>query len=176
MAFDGFLSALGAVIPAFFLVAGVYIYVSLIRQISARPVELSPTPTRGFGWPEATLAALLATWFLLNVVASSSHDIHAIRSRDLIANALFTIGLLLFIAAFLRLRRLDINLLGGFSKIGFGRAVATGGMLLLAAYPLVLLAEVVTQKFSRGVLDKQGIVELFNTSGTLEERILIILL
>ena len=176
MAFDGFLSALGAVIPAFFLVAGVYIYVSLIRQISARPVELSPTPTRGFGWPEATLATLLATWFLLNVLASASHDIHAIRSRNLIANALFTIGLLLFIAAFLRLRRLDINLLGGFSKIGFGRAVATGGMLLLAAYPLVLLAEVVTQKFSRGVLDKQGIVELFNTSGTLEERILIILL
>jgi len=176
MAFDGFFSALGAVIPALFLVAGVYIYVALARQISVRPVEVSATPTREFGWPEATLGTLLATWFLLNVVSSASHDKPDIQSRDLIANALFTIGLLLFIAAFLRLRRLDMNLLGGFSKIGFGRAVATGGMLLLAAYPLVLLAEVVTQKLSRGVLDKQGIVELFNSSSTLEERILIILL
>ena len=176
MAFDGFLSALGAVIPALFLVAGVYIYVSLVRQISVRAVEPSATPARGFGWPEATLAALLATWFLLNVAASASQDTHAIRSRDLIANVLFTIGLLLFIAAFLRLRRIDMNSLGGFSKIGFGRAVATGGMLLLAAYPLVLLAEVVTQKLSRGVMEKQGIVELFNASSTLEERILIILL
>jgi membrane protease YdiL (CAAX protease family) len=176
MAFDGFLSALGAVIPALFLVAGVYIYVALARQISARAMEPPATPTREFGWPEATLATLLATWFLLNVVASASHDTPAIRSRDLIANGLFTIGLLLFIAAFLRLRRIDMNLLGGFSKIGFGRAVATGGMLLLAAYPLVLLAEVVTQKLSRGVLDKQGIVELFNASSTLEGRILIILL
>ncbi|HWM26725.1 MAG TPA: type II CAAX endopeptidase family protein, partial [Chthoniobacterales bacterium] len=97
-------------------------------------------------------------------------------SRDLMANALFTIGLLLFIAAFLRLRRLDIGSLGGFSKIGFGRAVITGGILLLAAYPLVLLAEVVTQRLSRGPLEKQGIVELFNASGTLEQRIWIILL
>lgn len=176
MAFDGFLSALGAVIPALFLVAGVYIYVALARQISARALEPSATPTREFGWPEATLATLLTAWFLLNVVVSASHDTPDIRSRDLIANGLFTIGLLLFIAAFLRLRRIDMNLLGGFSRIGFGRALATGGMLLLAAYPLILLAEVVTQKLSRGVLDKQGIVELFNTSSTLEERILIILL
>lgn len=176
MAFDGFLSALGAVIPALFLVGGVYIYVSLVRQIGARAVEPSDSPTRGFGWPEATLATLLATWFLLNVAASASHDIHSIRTRDVVANALFSIGLLLFIAAFLRLRRVDMNSLGGFSKIGFGRAVATGGMLLLAAYPLVLLAEVVTQKLSRGILQKQGIVELFNASSTLEQRILIILL
>lgn len=176
MAFDGFFSALGAVIPALFLVAGVYIYVALARQISARTVEPSPTPTREFGWPEATLATLLAAWFLLNVVVSASDNTRDIGSRDLLANALFTIGLLLFIAAFLRLRRLDMNLLGGFSKIGFGRTVATGGMLLLAAYPLVLLADFMTRKLSRNVLDKQGIVELFNASSSLEERILIILL
>jgi membrane protease YdiL (CAAX protease family) len=176
MAFDGFLSALGAVIPAIFLAGGVYIYVSLVRQIGARPEETPATPARGFGWPEATLATLLATWFILNVAASASQDIQSIRTRDLAANALFSIALLLFIAAFLRLRRIDMNSLGGFSKIGFGRALGTGAMLLLAAYPLVLLAEVVTQKLSRGILPKQGIVELFNASSTLEQRVLIILL
>ena len=94
MAFDGFLSALAAVIPALFLAAGVYIYVALVRQISARAVEPSATPARGFGWPEATLATLLVTWFLLNVAASASHDVQAIQTRDLVANALFSIGLL----------------------------------------------------------------------------------
>ena len=54
--------------------------------------------------------------------------------------------------------------------------MATGGVLLLAAYPLVLLGEVVTQKLSRGNLEKQGIVELFNASSTLEQRVAIILL
>jgi membrane protease YdiL (CAAX protease family) len=176
MAFDGFLSALAAVIPALFLAGGVYIYVALVRQISVRVLEPSATPARGFGWPEATLATVLVMIFLHNIAASVSHDVSGIRTRDLVANALFSIGLLLFIAAFLRLRRLDLNLLGGFSKIGFGRAVTTGGILLLAAYPLVLLAEVVTQKLSHGPLEKQGIVELFNASSTLEQRISIILL
>jgi membrane protease YdiL (CAAX protease family) len=176
MAFDGFFSALAAVIPALFLAGGVYIYVALVRQISVRVAEPSAVPVRKFGWPEATLATVLVSIFLYGLVVSSSHDISRIQNRDLVANALFSIGLFLFIAAFLRLRRFDLNLLGGFSKIGFGRAVVTGGVLLLAAYPLVLLAEVVTQKLSRGNLEKQGIVELFNASGTLEQRILIILL
>jgi uncharacterized protein len=176
MAFDGFLPALAAVIPALFLAAGVYIYVALLRQISVRFVEPAATPVRAFGWPEATLATVLALIFINGIAASVSPDVKTIQSRDLAANALFSIGLLLFIAAFLRLRRFDLNSLGGFSKISFGRAVVTGGILLLAAYPLVLLAEVVTQKLYRGTVEKQSIVELFNASSTLEQRIWIILL
>lgn len=126
MAFDGFLSALAAVIPALFLAAGVYIYVALVRQISVRVVEPSATPVRGFGWPEATLATVLVLIFLRSIAVSTSRDVSGIQTRDLLASALFSIGLLLFIATFLRLRRLDLNSLGGFSKIGFGRAVITG--------------------------------------------------
>ena len=59
MAFEGFFSALAAVIPALFLAAGVYIYVALVRQISVRVVDPSATPVRAFGWPEATLATFL---------------------------------------------------------------------------------------------------------------------
>ena len=176
MAFDGFLPALGAVIPALFLAGGVYIYVALVRQISVRVVEPSAEPVREFGWPEATLATFLVSLFLYGLVASASHDVRTIKTHDLLANALFSIGLFLFLAAFLRLRRFDLNSLGGFSKIGFGRSVVTGGILLLAAYPLVILAEVVTQRFSRGTLEKQSIIELFNASNTLEQRVLIIIL
>lgn len=176
MAFDGFLPALAAVIPALFLAAGVYIYVALVRQIGSRVLEPFAAPVREFGWPEATLAAVLVTIFLQGIATSTSQNVTSIQNRDLVANALFSIGLLLFIAAFLRLRRFDLNALGGFSKMGFGRAATTGGILLLAAYPLVLLAEVVTQKLSHGIPEKQGIVELFNASSTLEQRILIILM
>jgi uncharacterized protein len=176
MAFDGFLPALAAVIPALFLAGGVYIYVALVRQINARVVEPSPAPVREFGWPEATLATLLVLIFLLGLAASASHDVRRIQNHDLIQSGLLSVGLLVIIAGFLWLRGFDLNLLGGFSKIGFGRAVTTGAILLLAAYPLVLLAEVVMQKLSRGSLEKQGIVELFNASSTLEQRILIIVL
>jgi membrane protease YdiL (CAAX protease family) len=98
------------------------------------------------------------------------------RSRDLIVSALFTIGLLLVVAGFLRLRGFDLNSLGGFSKIGFFRTAVTGGVLMLAAYPLIFLADVVTQRLLQRVPEKQAIVELFNSSSTLEQRILIIVL
>ncbi|MEY2483971.1 MAG: protease family protein [Verrucomicrobiota bacterium] len=175
MSSSGVLPALSAVINAFFLVAGVYIYVSLLRQISARVADPLAPPERRFGWPEVILATLLSFFFLLTLAGASQHT-HHMRSRDLIVSALFTIGLLLVVAGFLRLRGFDLNSLGGFSKIGFFRTAVTGGVLMLAAYPLIFLADVVTQRLLQRVPEKQAIVELFNSSSTLEQRILIIVL
>lgn len=174
MASDNVLSVFGIVIPALLLAAGVYVYVSLIRQIHGRMAE--PPALRLYGWPEVTLAILLSVWFLLNIAVSATHQVKSIQTRDLAAGAILSIGLFLAVAGILRLRRFDLSALGGFSKIPFGRTVVTGGLLLLAAYPLVVLAEAVTQKLARGTLEKQEIIEVFNTSSTLEQRALIILL
>jgi membrane protease YdiL (CAAX protease family) len=133
-------------------------------------------PLRRFGWPEAVLAFVLALFFLLTLTGSSSHSVPRMRNRDLIASAVLTIGLLLAVTGFLRLRRFDLDSLGGFSKIGFLRTAVTGGVLMLAAYPLIFLADVVTQRLLRSAPQKQAIVELFNDSSTLEQRILIIVL
>lgn len=176
MAFDGFLPALAAVLPALFLGAGVYIYAALVRQISVRIAEPSADSGRSFGWPEAALAAFFVLLFLYGLAASTIRDVSRVQTRDLLESTVLSIGLLLFIGAFLRLRRFDLNALSGFSKIGFGRAVTTGTILLVAAYPLVLLAEVVTQKLSHRTLEKQGIIELFTATGSLEQRILIIVI
>ena len=176
MMFDGFLPALSAVINAFFLVAGVYIYVSLVRQISARVADPDAIPARKFGWPEAILAVVLALFFLLTLAGPSSQKMTHMRDRDLIVSALFTIGLLLAVAGFLRLRRFDMDSLGGFSKIGFFRTAVTAGVLMLAAYPLIFLADVITQRLLRRAPEKQAIVELFTGSSTLQQRILIIVL
>ncbi|HKP93703.1 MAG TPA: CPBP family intramembrane glutamic endopeptidase [Chthoniobacterales bacterium] len=176
MTADGFLPALSAVFNAFFLVAGVYIYVSLLRQIAARTVPPETPLIRTFGLPEAIVAFLLAAFFILSLTGASSQNTPRMRNRDLIASAVFTIGLLLALAGFLRLRRFDLNSLGGFSKIGFFRTAVTGGVLMLAAYPLIFLADVVTQRLLRTQPQKQAIVEMFSESSTLEQRILIIVL
>jgi membrane protease YdiL (CAAX protease family) len=176
MTVDGLVPALNAVVNAFFLVAGVYIYASLLRQIAARAVYPEPPPLRNFGWPEAVLALFLASFFLLTLSGASSDHIPRLRSRDLIVSATFTIGLVLALAGFLRLRRFDLNLLGGFSKVGFFRTAITGAILILASYPLILLADIITQRLLRRLPDKQAIVEMFSQSSTLEQRILIIIL
>ena len=55
MAFDDFLSALAAVIPALLLAASVYIYASLVRQIRVRvDGAVGDHPSRAcMRWPEA---------------------------------------------------------------------------------------------------------------------------
>jgi membrane protease YdiL (CAAX protease family) len=177
MTVDGLFPALSAVINAFFLVAGVYIYVSLMRQVAARAPYSDAPSLRTFGWPEAVLAAFLAFFFLLTLSGASANTGPArMRSHDLIASAALTIGLLLALAGFLRLRRFDLDLLAGFSRIGFFRAAITGGVLMLAAYPLIFLADIVTQRLLQSEPQKQAIVEMFSQSSTLEQRILIIVL
>jgi membrane protease YdiL (CAAX protease family) len=176
MTVDGFFPALSAIFYALFLVAGVYIYASLIRQIAARAPNSEPLPLRTFGWPEALLAVFLATFFLLSVSGGPTHNPSRIGSRELIASAAFTVGLLLAVAGFLRLRRFDLDSLGGFSKIGFFRTAITAGIFILAAYPLILLADIATQRILQRTPPLQPIVEMFNESSTLEKRVLIIVI
>jgi membrane protease YdiL (CAAX protease family) len=176
MSADGFLPALSAVLYALFLTAGVYIYASLVRQISSRVAEPEVLAARKFAWPEAILATALSLFFLLALAGSPSQKMNRMGDRDLVVSALFTLGLLLAVAGFLRLRRFDLNSLGGFSKIGFFRTAVTGGILMLAAYPLIFLADAITQRVLRTPPEKQAIVELFNASSTLQQRILIIVL
>ncbi len=178
-------TAFAAALNLLFLLAGIYIYVSLIRQIRARRVTeaqaapgelIGAEPARAFGLPEAILAAALISLMLLNFLASLSRSVMQLSTRDLVLNFVFTLVVVSFVAGFLKLRRLDLNSLGGFSRISFLRAASTGTILLLAAYPLIALAEALTQGFFGRGSSKQGIVDLFNQSHTLEQRIMIIIL
>ncbi len=176
MSFDNLFAGLAALTNVLFIIVGIYVYISLVRQITARPAtEIEP---RTFGLPDAIAAGTLIGWFLLNVVASVSirHDLTNARTRDLLANAFFTIGLLLFLAAFLRLRGFHLSSLAGFSKLSFGRVLSTGTILLFAAYPLLLLADAFTRRLFGSGLSKQEIIELFNGSRTLPQRIIIIVM
>ena len=173
---DGFLTAVAAVANALFLLGAIYLYLRLTRQIAARPDEPEEETTRTFGLPDAILAIGLATLFAMNAATSSQSGKLVLGTNDLIANALVSVGLFLFVAAFLKIRGRDVSSLAGFAKLGFGRTLTTGVVLLLTAYPLILVADVLTQRFLGGSSSRQGIVELFNDSQTLQQRALIIVL
>ena len=178
---DNLSAALGAV-PNFvfsvlfplYLLASVYIYVSLVRQISVRRSTSPNGSTRTFGLPEAVLAAALIFLLLLNISASFSNRSVQLNARNLLENLLFTVALVLFIAVFLRLRGLDLSSLGGFFRITFLRALSTGTVLILAAYPLISIADAITQRVFGSGSSKQSIVELFSGSRTIEQRMMII--
>src|SRR6059058_2555596 len=101
---EDFLSAVGSIANALFLIAGVYIYVALLRQINRR--DRDPIATDGgFGAAEAALAVFLIAVFAFSSLGASSAQIVRLRTPDLILNAIVAIGMVLFVAAFLKLRR-----------------------------------------------------------------------
>ncbi len=163
-----------------FFFAGFYVYVALVRQLSAR-VALPDSPLepegKTFGLPETVVALILITFLLLNAIASfSAQSSSTLNSRDLAANIVFTVVMLVVLAGFLELRRINVEKIAGFSKHGIVRSVFTGALLLLAGYPLISAADGITRLFSGEGSSKQNIVELFNGSHTLHERVMIIVL
>jgi membrane protease YdiL (CAAX protease family) len=178
---DSLFAAFGAapgfasnVLFALYFLASIYVYISLIRQISVRAHAPAGEPTRRFGLPEAILAAALIFFLLLNISASVSRPSVQLSTRNLLENLLFTVVVVLFIATFLRFRGFDLSTSGGFFRISFLRALSTGTILILAAYPVIALAEAVTQRLFGSGSSKQNIVELFSGSRTIEQRIMII--
>jgi membrane protease YdiL (CAAX protease family) len=182
MFFASLFTALGAVLNALFLIISVYIYVSLIRQIAARrsTTALDPPPLRTFGLPEVVVALALLALFLSAVFVWFYADPTRMRVdfQGVVAGLFFNIGLLLFLVVFLRFRRLDLDSLAGFSKLSFTRGLFTGGVLLLAAYPLIALGDALARNFFSGGAGsgRQPLVDLFTGSESIGQRILMIFL
>jgi membrane protease YdiL (CAAX protease family) len=174
-----FSSAVATVVGAFLLIASVLVYSTLIRQISIRraasPVEPGVTPAKTFGLPEAFIAAGLIIFLLLGVIAAIRRQ-EPTRPEEInfAADLLFRVIVILVIAASLKLRGADIDALAGFSKITLKRALSTAVVLLLAAAPLLFLAEALTQVAFGGESSRQQIVDLFNNSRTISQRVIII--
>ncbi len=176
-AFGAAPGVLFGVLSLLYVLASVYVYISLIHQIRARASSKASgvdTAGRTFGLPEAILAAVLIFFLLLNISASVSHPSIQFSTRNLLGNFLLTIFVVLFIVTFLQLRGFDLGSLGGFFRISFIRALSTGVALLFFAYPLILLSDAITQRLFGGGSSKQNIVEFFSGSRTIEQRILII--
>jgi membrane protease YdiL (CAAX protease family) len=167
--------ALG-LLSVLYLIASVCVYLSLISQIStgSRNTSTTDAPERTFGFPEAILACLLIIFFLMSIGSTAPDPSLQFNPRNLLANLLLTVLLVLVIVTLLQFRGLDVGVLAGFLRITFFRALGTGAMLLFFAYPLIGLSEALNQRFFRGTSSKQTIVEFFSGSRTIDQRITII--
>jgi len=165
-----------ALLSALYFIASLCVYVSLIYQISARIRSASgaDVPGRIFGLPEAVLASVLIFFFLMTINSTVPDPALQFHPRNLLANFLVSAFVVLVIASLLQFRGFDVGALAGFLKISFVRTVGTGAILLFFAYPLIGFSESINQRFFGGGSSKQSIVEFFNGSRTIQERVLII--
>jgi len=169
-------NAVFGVLSLLYVLASLYVYISLIHQISARSLSGvgANAPARTFGGPEAILAALLILFLSVSIGASVSQPSIQFSAHNLIGNFLLMVFLVVLIVTFLRLRGFDVGSLGGFYRISFLRTLSTGAILLFFAYPLILWSDIITQRLFGGGSSRQNIVEFFSGSRTLEQRIMII--
>jgi CAAX protease family protein len=160
------------------VVLGLYVYVALIRQISVRTPVVADPPTKTFGIPEAIGAALLMSLLVVGLINGNASNPTELKlnTQDVINNFILTAVVVLVLAAFLAFRGFNLDTLAGLSKVGIVRVVAIGVILLLMAYPLVLLAETIVQRVFGEASTRQDVVELFSGSRTIQQRIMIILL
>jgi membrane protease YdiL (CAAX protease family) len=175
-----FSSALWTLLGSLILLAGAFVYLTLVRQITARRArvggDIDVAPRKTFGLPEAFLAVGLIFLVLMNVIASVGRSPVQLANRDLVANFLIALFIVFVVAAFLKLRGIDVESSAGFSRTTLKRALSTAVVLLLAATPLILVTEMVTQNAFGGGSSRQEIVDLFNSSRTIEQRVMIIVL
>lgn len=149
-------SILGLLLSLLYLLASLYVYISLTCQISARTrdtLDSEGTTTRRFGLPEAILAALLIGFLFLTIGASVSQPSIQFSARNLLANFLLTGCVVLVIITFLQFRGFDVGSLGGFFTLSFVRTLSTGAILLFFAYPLILVSDAITQRLFGGGLE-----------------------
>ncbi len=165
-----------SLINSLLVVVGLYVYLSLYRQITVRGNGAAAFGEKELGFPEAVAAGLLVGWFALNMLAAAKVQHAVFQTRDLLLTGGFSIAVVLGLTALLQLRGFSVLSLGGFSRLSFGRIVSTAAVLLFAAYPLLLVADSISRWLLGEGSNPQQIVEMFTSSDTLQQRILIIVL
>ncbi|HEY1582343.1 MAG TPA: type II CAAX endopeptidase family protein [Chthoniobacterales bacterium] len=165
-----------SLINALLVAAGLYVYLSLFRQVAVLGGGAAVIDEQTFGLPEVFAALLLIAWFILNIVAATEVEHAVLQTRELFYTLGFSLGTVFVLSVLLKLRGFNITSLGGFSRIGFGRIVSMAAVLLFAAYPLLFAADGISRWFLGEGTSRQQIIEMFTGSETLQQRILIIIL
>src|ERR1041384_689249 len=163
-----------ALLLAFWFIGGFAIYIALVRQTKARPPVGPGEEPRRFGLPEAVVAAMLTFLLLYGLFITIRRPAAKLHDDALVQTLFFVLVIVLVIAAFLRVRGFNLSAAAGFSKISFLRALSIVIVLLIAAYPLIAMADAITQRFLGAGSSRQSIVEFFSGSSTIGQRVMII--
>jgi uncharacterized protein len=174
-----------AIVYILWFIAGAYVYIALVRQIVARRHAVSavdesassPAPAPTFGAPETIIASILIALLLLNIMAAfSAHGGGSqVSLRALLSSLVITCVVIFFVVVVLEVRGRHVVDLAGLTKLGAVRAIFTGALLLFFAYPILNTAELILQRLYGSGFGNQSIVDFFNASQTLSERITVII-
>ncbi len=121
---------------------GIAVWWHLLRRLA--PEGANVVRTADFGIGDAVFAALLASFFLLNIVASGGERPPVTQEMIVQGGVLYAFITFLILAS-LAARGKDPRVVFGLGLRGLGPRLGIAALALLAAYPIVYLAENLSQ-------------------------------
>ena len=131
---------------------------------------------RGFGAAEVALAVFLIAVFAFSSLGASSAQIVRLRTLDLILNAVVAIGMVLFVAAFLETTPLQPQRANRSGPAQFYQSLSHWACPPDFRLPPHHFCRVADGALLGSGSSRQGIIELFSGSQSMEQRVIIILL
>jgi CAAX protease family protein len=151
---------------------GALIFGRMLARIREHGGRVNPEK---FGIADLFMAFFLAGYFALGVlvnsgVPSSVPAASVMRTEDIINSAVGSLLILFIVIGFLAIRKLSPSELFGLQKIGLWKAGITGGLLVAAIFPPLMLATFVVQKLLGGQVKEQDVVEFFREAAGTNEQ------
>lgn len=135
------------------------LYTGLLRRVFGKGG--SAVEFRGFSWPDAVFAGVLGFCFL-SLMWSASGERGALDLATVIRGSLVYASLVICILGFLTIRGISVSEALGLRGAGALRSIGVGLAWLAAAYPLILLAQVVSYSALPEGASPQDIVEFLS--------------
>ena len=118
-----------------------------------------------FDLPELLVSLVLGGFFAMLVVQSvmtaGTASEPKVTLDQVLPNSLFFVAMFAVITAFLWFRGIDIRVAMGLNRVPIIRAMAIGLGLIVAAFPIVMCASLITQLVLRQNAQEQELVTLF---------------
>ncbi|HEY5793099.1 MAG TPA: CPBP family intramembrane glutamic endopeptidase [Chthoniobacterales bacterium] len=155
--------------------AGLAVYSRVVRTVLSRPADFLVVSKYRIGDVAFIGTILFVLGGLYGMAALAEHlggKRAELNLATIIVNCFFSLGLMGGILLFLGLRGINPVEVFGLNRFGF-RAAATALGLLVSAYPMVILAQVVTYSFTSPEARPQEVVTFLLESRQWAERLAI---
>ncbi len=156
-----------------FTAAGLRFYLPLSWRVFVR--DGGSVGTAWIGRIDAAVAVVLAVWFVLLGRDALSHGgARAIEFRHILGGAMTYASVVIFLLGILVYRGAPVARVFGWDALPFGAALWRAALCLTAAYPLLMLVQVMVYGASGGNVAPQDVVEFLQSAPSSRDRIAVL--
>ena len=148
---------------------GILIFGRMLARIRAQGGRVT---TEKFGIPDYFMGFFLAGVFAMGVLVTAGRSpttpvANALKAEDIMENMMGSFLILSIVLGFLLVRRIPLREVFGLQKVGVVKAGITGGLLMAAIFPILMVATMFMQVLLREQAKEQEVVQVFrHAAGT----------